>query len=589
MSSTDKKSTTTWRVLGMELPVGIGTPESDAMLRDQACRTVGVDPSALRGFRIVKKALDARRARQRGAVRHLRFVVHADLVLDAGFRSRALSRAMRSGVVERAPHGEEAVAPRVHRSLLHPRRARVAVVGAGPGGLFAALVLARHGLEVVLVDRGSAIEKRSQELVAFHRTRRPNPESNLLFGEGGAGTYSDGKIYTRVDDPLEVPLLEELVACGAPPEIVYDSRAHIGTDRLHRILPAFRARMENAGVRCAWNVRVEELVCSRVLASVASSAPAVAPAVAHSPAHGVAHSSRRVRALATSAGEIACDAVVLALGHSARDTWAKLQAQGVAFEAKPFQLGLRIEHPQEIIDRGQFGVGPEAEALGAASYQLVSRSETGAQGARGVLAAHSFCMCPGGRIVASVNEPGFLCTNGMSNSTHSSPWANAALVATFTPADFGAGPFDGVAFQREVEARFFEAGGSDYTAPAQRASDFMAGRESTGRLRSSYVLGLVPARIDDLVPPVLRDALRHALGRFDRAIPGFAGEQGLFVGVESRSSGPVRMPRDRVTRRARGFANLYPVGEGAGYAGGIMSAALDGARSALALLEHGLE
>jgi uncharacterized FAD-dependent dehydrogenase len=416
-------------------------------------------------------------------------------------------------------------------------------------------VLARHELDVVVIDRGSTVEARSKELVAFHRTRTPNPESNLLFGEGGAGTYSDGKIYTRVDDPLEVPILEELVACGAGADIVYDSRAHIGTDRLHRILPVFRARLADAGVRFAWNTRVEGLV----------------------------HAHGRVRALATSGGEIACDAVVLAIGHSARDTWARLHEQGVAFEAKPFQLGLRIEHPQEIIDAGRFGRGKEAELLGAASYALVSRADVGAS------ASYSFCMCPGGRIVASVNEPGYLCTNGMSNAAHSSRWANAALVATLTPADFGPGPFAGVAFQRAIEARFFEAGGGDYTAPAQRASDFLARRESTGRLRSSYVLGLRAARIDTLVPEALHRALCHALPRFDRAIPGFAGDQGLFVGVESRSSGPVRMPRDPTTRRALGFSNLYPVGEGAGFAGGIMSAALDGAHSALALLAFGLE
>ena len=389
------RPTRTWRVYGIDL----GVSEPEAALRQRVCSAIGVDPEALRGFRIVKKALDARR---RGDVRRLRFVVHADVVLDEGFRSSALGRALRSGRVERAPAPVEARVERVHATLIGDnRRAHVVVVGSGPAGAFAALALARHGLAVTLIDRGASIRERSRSLVAFHRSRRANPETNLLFGEGGAGTYSDGKLYTRVDDPLEVALLEELVACGAQPEILYDSRAHVGTDRLHRILPVLRARMETAGVRCLWNTRLESLVLS--------------PA------------GDAIRALETCSGEIACDALILATGHSARDTWQRLHEQGVVFEAKPFQLGVRVEHPQSIIDAGRYGYGEEARALGAASYQLVCSEGDG------LPAAYSFCMCPGGRIVASVNEPGLLCTNGMSNSGHSTRWANAALVATFGP------------------------------------------------------------------------------------------------------------------------------------------------------------
>ncbi|MFO1010017.1 MAG: FAD-dependent oxidoreductase [Planctomycetota bacterium] len=540
-----------WRIHGLELPVGAGEVE----LRALVARELGLDPRELAGFRLVRKALDARRFH--GAHR-LRFVYQVELALSAKRRGAAFDRAVESGRVRRV---EAPVVPRVervHASLLAPRPARVAVVGAGPAGLFAALVLARHGLRVTLVDRGSAVERRSRELVQFHRTRVPEPESNLLFGEGGAGTYSDGKLYTRVDDPLEHALLVELVRAGADEAILYDGRAHIGTDRLHRILPALRGTLADAGVEFAWNTRVDGLV-------------------------GV--EAGRVRALATTRGELGCDAVVFAPGHSARDTWAALHAQGVAFEAKPFQLGVRIEHPQELVTRAQHGAGPDAEKLGAASYALVSREEGAAR------AAHSFCMCPGGRIVASVNEPGLLCTNGMSNSKHSSRWANAAIVVTLGPEDFaehGDGPFAGVALQRALEARFFAAGGGDYTAPAQRADDFRAGRASSGELATSYRFGARPGRVDELLPRSVRDGIARALERFDRSIPGFAGPEGLLVGLESRSSGPVRMPRDPATRRAARVANLYPVGEGAGWAGGIMSAALDGARSALALLEHGV-
>jgi uncharacterized FAD-dependent dehydrogenase len=266
---------------------------------------------------------------------------------------------------------------------------------------------------------------------------------------------------------------------------------------------------------------------------------------------------------------------VLAVGHSARDTWTRLAAEGVPFEGKPFQLGLRIEHPQELVDRARYGEA--AAVLGAASYNLVSRAEAG------LPAAYSFGMCPGGRIVAAINEAGLLCTNGMSNSRHSSGRATAALVTTFGPEHFGDGPFDGVRFQRELEARFFEAGGGDYTAPAQTAADFLAGRRARETARSTWPFGTRPERLDRLLPDPAPAAIARALERFDRQVPGFAGDQGLLVGLESRSSGPVRIPRDKGFR-ALGFSNLLPVGEGAGYAGGIMSAALDGARAAQAAL-----
>ncbi len=240
---------------------------------------------------------------------------------------------------------------------------------------------------------------------------------------------------------------------------------------------------------------------------------------------------------------------------------------------------MRIEHPQELIDRGRYGTGPEAESLGAAYYNLVCKAGDGAA------AAHSFCMCPGGKIVASVNTAGVLCTNGMSNSMHSSPWANAAIVTTFGPAEFGPGPFAGVEFQEELERRFFDAGGGDYTAPAQQADDFLAGRETRSPRRSSYTFGTCPGRVDRLLPDLARNAIGRALERFERQIPGFAGPEGLLVGLESRSSGPVRLTRHRESLRALEFDNLYPIGEGAGYAGGIMSAAIDGARAARRYLE----
>lgn len=536
----------TWRVLGVPQEL----EEDDRVLFERAAGRVGVSPGALRSARVARRSVDARRGRG-----ILRFVCHVDLVVGPGKASKALARAERSGRARAVPGGvglrplgapgAGGLAPGSH----------VAVLGSGPAGLFAALPLALAGMRVSLLERGASLANRHKRLVPFHRGGALDPETNLLFGEGGAGTYSDGKLYTRVDDPLEAPILAELVAAGAPPEIAFDARAHIGTDRLHTVLPNLRRRLEELGVEMHWNTKLTGLVLE-------------------------AGPPRRVRALQTSAGELGVDALVLAPGHSARDTWAMLAEHGVLLEPKPFQFGVRIEHPQGLVTAGRYGTGAAAEQLGPASYSLV------AKGGDGLPGAHSFCMCPGGKVVASISEPGALCTNGMSNSGHSSPWANAALVVTVPPEAFGehgSGPLAGVEWQRHHERAFFTAGGGDYTAPAQRADDFLAGRGSTGDLRTSYTFGAAPGRIDELLPERIVLALRRALERFDRAIPGFGGPEGLLVGVESRSSGPVRMTRDPVSRLAEGFANLYPVGEGAGYAGGIMSAAIDGARSAHAL------
>jgi uncharacterized FAD-dependent dehydrogenase len=539
------QSTATWRVMQLEL----GLHENESRLRELAAEQLGLESNSLRGLRIARKALDAR---VRQGSRRMSWIYHVDVVLDGKRRTRRMEQALRAGRVREAPRDGEVLLPAVAAQLRAPGAEPVVIVGAGPGGLFAAWALARNGVRAIVLDRGPSVEERGRHVVRFHRTRVVDPERNLLFGEGGAGTYSDGKIYTRVDDPLEVPILEELVACGAPPAIVYDSLAHIGTDKLHRVLPLLRERLRAQGVEFRFETRMDELVLA----------------------------GKRVRAVRTSAAEIGCSAVIFAPGHSARDTWSALAAQGVPFEAKPFQLGLRIEHPQELIDAGRFGA--RVPELGAASYGLLCKAGDG------LPATFSFCMCPGGRIVASVNEPGLLCTNGMSNSRHSSPWATAAIVTTFGPREFGDGPFAGVAFQRELEARFFAAGGSDYTAPAQGALDFLEGRETAKPRHSTYTFGTRPGRLDQLLPPLGREAIARALVHFERNLRHFSSNEGQFIGLESRSSGPVRMPRDPLTRRSLGFENLYPVGEGAGHAGGIMSAALDGANSALALARTGV-
>ncbi|MEL6905227.1 MAG: FAD-dependent protein [Planctomycetota bacterium] len=527
----------------------VDEPDPDAFRR--AAAAIGVEWGSVRAARFARRAVDAR---GRGADLH--FEAQVELSLVGPPRSGLWTRLERSGRARVARPDEPLAVPRAAGT----DAPHVVVVGAGPGGLFAALAAAESGARVTLLERGAAIEGRGRPVVAFHRGAEPDPETNLLFGDGGAGTYSDGKLYTRTKDALEPAILAALVDAGAPDDIAYDARAHIGTDKLHRILPKLRARIEAAGARLCYGTRMTGLV------------------VRPSPDGGSV-----VTAVRTTEGEVALDALVLSIGHSARDTWEGLAAEGVVLEAKPFQLGVRIEHRQELVTSGRYGTGPLAGRLGPASYNLQSRGQPG---------AHSFCMCPGGRIVASVNEPGRLCTNGMSNSKHSSMWANAAIVTTLDPDDFAAlgheGPLAGVALQRELEARFFEAGGGTYAAPAQRADDYLRGVESTGELRTSYGFGAVPGRVDALLPAKVRDAIASALPRFDRTIPGFGGAEGLLVGIETRSSGPVRMTRERDTRAALGFANLYPVGEGAGYAGGIMSAAIDGARSARTALGRAL-
>lgn len=531
----------TLRILGVELTL----EEPESLLRERSAQRLGIPPAAITSLRIAHRALDARR---RGRRHRLRFVHHVDVGLAADVSERVVEGAVARGAARPCPPPA-----RFERDDVDPARRdrHVVVVGAGPGGLYAAWTLAANGARVTVLDRGPTLRERGRAVARFDRTRTLDPERNLLFGEGGAGTYSDGKLYTRTRHALEEPILETLIDAGAEPEIAFDARAHVGTDRLHRILPRLRARLESMGVHFAFDTRLEGFVRD---------------------------GADRVRALRTTDGEIDCDDVVLALGHSARDTIRALQAEGLAVEAKPFQLGLRVEHPQALIDEGRFGVGADLERLGHAYYALVAKGEGERPG------VHSFCMCPGGQVVAAVAQDGLLCTNGMSNSRHSSPFANAGLVVTLGPREYGPGPFAGVAFQEALERRAFEAGGGDWGVPAQRVVDFLAGRESGELGPGSYRLGTRAARLDALLPDGITDALRAGIRRFDRALPGFAGETGLLVGVESRSSGPLRLPRDPKTRLARGFANVWPVGEGAGYAGGIMSAAIDGARTGWAVL-----
>ena len=430
---------------------------------------------------------------------------------------------------------------------------RPVVIGTGPCGLLAGLLLAQMGFRPILLERGKAVRERTQDTWALWRQGELNPESNVQFGEGGAGTFSDGKLYTQIKDPnhLGRKVLTEFVKAGAPDEILYVSKPHIGTFRLVKMVEHIRATIHALGGEVRFNSRVENLDIE----------------------------AGQVRGVVLADGErIATDHVVLAIGHSARDTFAHLHAQGVFIEAKPFSIGFRIEHPQALIDRARFGPAAGNERLGAADYKLVHHCANGR-------AAYSFCMCPGGQVVAAASEPGRVVTNGMSQYSRAERNANAALVVEVTPADFpGDDPLAGIEFQRHWESQAFTAGGGRYAAPAQRVGDFLAGRPSTerGTVAPSYQPGVHMTDLSTCVPPYAVESLREAILAFDREIPGFAMPDALLTGVETRTSSPIRITRD-ASFQSLNTRGLYPAGEGAGYAGGILSAAVDGIRVAEAV------
>ncbi|WP_265945085.1 NAD(P)/FAD-dependent oxidoreductase [Dechloromonas sp. A34] len=437
-------------------------------------------------------------------------------------------------------------------------KSRPIVIGTGPCGLFAGLVLAQMGFRPIILERGKAVRERTKDTWGLWRQGKLNPDSNVQFGEGGAGTFSDGKLYSQIKDPQHHgrKVLEEFVKAGAPEEILFINKPHIGTFRLVSMVEKMRANIFELGGEVRFGAKVEEIEIERDAAG-----------------------NGQVRGVVLAGGErIAAEHVVLAVGHSARDTFQMLFDHGVYIEAKPFSIGVRIEHPQSLIDRARFGPSAGHPLLGAADYKLVHHCANGRT-------AYSFCMCPGGTVVAATSEPGRVVTNGMSQYSRAERNANSGIVVDISPeVDYPGHPLAGIEFQRQWESAAFVAGGGTYAAPTQRVGDFLAGRPSVapGGVDPSYTPGVHWTDLALCLPPFVIAALREALPAFDKQIRGFAMDDAVMTGVETRTSSPIRIKRgdDLQSINTRG---LYPAGEGAGYAGGILSAGVDGIKIAEAV------
>ncbi|MCU6432572.1 NAD(P)/FAD-dependent oxidoreductase [Undibacterium sp. Jales W-56] len=430
---------------------------------------------------------------------------------------------------------------------------RPVIIGFGPCGLFVALILAQMGFRPIVLERGKEVRERTKDTWGLWRKRELQPESNVQFGEGGAGTFSDGKLWSQVKDPKHYgrKVLAEFVKAGAPEEIMYVSKPHIGTFRLVKMIEEMRSNIEALGGEIRFQQKVTDIDIE----------------------------DGQVKGVQLADGSyLATRHVVLAVGHSARDTFQMVHQRGIYVEAKPFSVGFRIEHPQSIIDKARFGPNAGNKILGAADYKLVHHASNGRS-------VYSFCMCPGGTVVAAASEPGRVVTNGMSQYSRNERNANSAIVVGITPADYPEHPLAGIDFQRKLESLAYQLGGENYNAPGQLVGDFLAKKTSTelGTVIPSYKPGITLVDLAEALPAFAIDAIREALPEFDKQIKGFAMNDAVMTGVETRTSSPIRIKRDDHSLQSLNTKGLYPAGEGAGYAGGILSAAIDGIRVAEAL------
>lgn len=548
-------------------------------LLQAAAAKMAVTPTDIEEYRIVRKALDARKKN------HLFFVYTIDVLLSAKAAAKVGRRRLKDTTLYRDP-AETAFddapafltgAPANESGLgtpggIPPAGGAPVIVGAGPAGIFAALTLAAAGYRPVVLERGRDVDTRTADIEEFWTNRVFKPDSNVQFGEGGAGTFSDGKLTTRINDGRVRQVLKAFVEAGAPEEIMYLSKPHIGTDILRKVVRNLRLKLESMGGRITFGARVSDLV------------------VAGDKVEGL---------IINEKDELKARVVVLAIGHSARDTYNMLAQKPLRLESKAFSIGVRVEHPQGLIDESQYGSFAGHPALGAADYQLVYKNKDLDR------AAYTFCMCPGGQVVAAASEEGMVVTNGMSDYSRDSGVANSAVVVSVGPEDFpGSGPLSGVEFQRTWEGRAFVLGGGNYNAPAQLMGDFLAGRVSASLndaasgadsdydnegadpvVAPTYRPGVTSADLHECLPDYVSTMLEEAFVDFDRRLRNFNYPQAVLTGVETRTSAPLRIVR-LADLQAEGVAGLYPAGEGAGYAGGIVSAAVDGIRVAEAIIRN---
>lgn len=538
---------------------------TEPQLRAAVVARLRIEPNALRGYAIFRRGYDARKKS------NIVLIYTVDCDVGGPDDDTALLKTFQGDPhIKPSPDTRYRFLGHAPADFVATGRPRPVVIGFGPCGLFAALILAQMGLRPIVLERGPPVRERTQDTWGLWRKGVLNPESNVQFGEGGAGTFSDGKLWSQISDPRHLmrKVLTEFVKAGAPEEILYVSKPHIGTFRLVSMIEKMRSEIESLGGEIRFRQRVSDLHIE----------------------------AGQLRGVVLSSGEeVACDHAVLALGHSARDTFAMLHDRGVQMEAKPFSIGFRIEHPQGVIDRARFGSYAGHPLLGAADYKLVHHAKNGRS-------VYSFCMCPGGTVVAATSEVDRVVTNGMSQYSRAERNANAGMVVGISPQDYRqhrpgedpqgpVHPLDGIAFQRAWESRAYELGGGNYRAPGQLLADFVKGQPSRtlGDVEPSYQPGVhltdltgTRDRQQPSLPPYAIAALQEALPAFDRQIRGFARPDAVLTGVETRTSSPVRIPRGR-DYQSLNIRGLYPAGEGAGYAGGIMSAGVDGIEVAEAL------
>ncbi|MFC5550823.1 NAD(P)/FAD-dependent oxidoreductase [Massilia aerilata] len=530
------------RIAELKLPLDHPEPA----LRQAVLSRLGIAEDELIDFTVFKRSYDARK---RSAI----VLIYA---LDVQVKNEAqvLKRLQHDRQIGPAPDTGYKF---VTAARPAPGEPRPVVVGMGPCGLFVALILAQMGFNPIVLERGKVVRERTVDTFGFWRKRKLNTESNVQFGEGGAGTFSDGKLYSQVKDPKHYgrKVLSEFVKSGAPEEILYVSKPHIGTFRLVKMVEQMRAEILSLGGEIRFETRLEDVLVE-----------------------GEGNSRQVVGVRLASGEEIPTRHLVMAIGHSARDTFQMLYDRGVYIEAKPFSIGFRVEHPQSLIDACRFGPNAGNEILGAADYKIVHHASNGRS-------VYSFCMCPGGTVVAASSEEGRVVTNGMSQYSRNERNANSAIVVGITPQDYPGHPLAGIAFQRELESRAFVLGGSNYDAPGQLMGDFVKGRASTefGAVIPSFKPAVHLTDLAPSLPDYAIVAMREAFVAFDKQIKGYYKEDAVLTGVETRTSSPIRIKRHDDNLQSLNTRGLYPAGEGAGYAGGIMSAAIDGIRVAEAV------